>query len=116
MLIELFGIFNTCPTDNIFDVILFNFFISSTEVLYFVAILYKLSPFCTIYSISTLIGISYFSPKHSNISSLKLFVLIFKTWPTLNILLDKLLSCFNTSILILLFLAIEYKESPFATV
>lgn len=41
------GIFNVCPIERLLLVKLFNLFISSTLVLYFLAIAYKLSPLTT---------------------------------------------------------------------
>ena len=45
---DVVGSFKTWPTDKMFDVRLFNLFISSTVVLYFWAILYKESPLFTV--------------------------------------------------------------------
>ena len=42
------GNFSNCPMDNVFDVRLFIFFISSTVVLLFWAIWYRVSPFWTV--------------------------------------------------------------------
>ena len=90
---------NIWPIDSIFDVKLFNSFSLSTDVLYFLAMEYRESPFCTIYVVSSgvLDGIN-------------------RTWPMDKRLLVRLFNSFISSIVTLYFLAMEYKESPFFTV
>lgn len=90
---------NIWPIDSIFDVKLFNSFSLSTDVLYFLAMEYRESPFCTVYVVSSgvLDGIN-------------------RTWPMDKRLLVRLFNSFSSSIVTLYFLAMEYKESPFFTV
>ena len=75
-----FGNFNIWPIDKIFDVKLFNFFRISTVVLNSCAILYKLSPFFTVYVSGSLIGEG-----------------IFNNCPTLNVFYERLFKFFNSS-------------------
>jgi len=83
---------------NKFDVKLFNLFNSSTVVLKFFAIEYKLSPLFTTY-----------------VFSLVDVVGIFSVWPILNKFDVRLFRFFIASTLVSNFLAIEYKLSPETT-
>lgn len=92
------GNFSTWPILRILLVKLLILFSSSTVVLYLLAIEYKESPFFTIYvdSGNNALG-------------------IFSNCPVDRILDVKLLILFNSSTVVLLAAAIEYKVSPFLT-
>lgn len=92
------GISNTWPIDNKLVVRLFKSFILSMVVLYLLAIEYKESPFFTMYvdSGNNALG-------------------IFSNCPVDRILDVRLFAFFNSSTVVLLAAAIEYKVSPFLT-
>lgn len=81
---------------------LFNFFIASTVVLYLFAILYRLSPDTTLYSITD--GVCS--------GSCVIVVGIFNTFPTLSVFDVKLFNDFNSSTVIPNLFAIPYSVSP----
>lgn len=85
-----------------FDSKLFKLFILSTVVLYFFAILYKLSPDTTLYVLTLELVSSVLLDE----------VGIFKLLPIVRLLEVRLLYAFNLSTVVLYFLAILYKVSP----
>lgn len=98
-LVVFVGSFKTWPIDRLFDVRLFASFRSSTVIPYLFAILYKESPLFTVYVFSGTNGLG-----------------ILSNCPTDNMFDVKLFIFFNSSTVVPLSLAIEYKESPFFTI
>lgn len=89
---------NFCPIERLLFDKLLSFFNSSTVVLNFFDIAYRLSPLITVYIIpELLLGIISF-------------------WPIERLLLDKLLIFFNSLTEVLKLIAIRYKLSPLFTV
>lgn len=82
---------------SVLDVRLFFALISFTVVLNFLAILYRLSPFWTVYVFELVVG-------------------IFNTWPIDNKLDDRLFNFIISFWVVLNFLAMAYRLSPLTTV
>ena len=94
------GIFKVWPILKVLLVKLLSFFISSTVVLYLLAIAYNVSPDFTVYVLVVVLVCEG----------------IFKTWPILRVLLVKLFNDFILSTVVLYLFAIPYRVSPLFTV
>ena len=92
------------PTDMMLVFRLFNSFMLFTVVLYLFAIEYRVSPGFTIY-VFVVVGDSIYS-----------IVGIFNIWFIDKLSFIKLFNSFILFTVVLLFLAIEYRVSPFCTV
>ena len=92
---------NTWPILKFVEVILFKLIKSCTVTLNFCAILYSESPFTTVY----VVWLS-FSVLDDG---------VFKTCPTLKLLLVRLFKDFSSATEVFNFLAIDHNESPFCT-